>query len=132
MTYADFEELLGETLKEVRKNCDDTAILFVTVKDEKYLMYHFQDCCEEVYIEDVSGDLNCLINNPITLAEKVCNSSETEYGSETWTYYKLATIKGYVTIRWYGTSNGYYSESVDFIKISNRMDKQQLKAYFGE
>ena len=52
------------------------------------------------------------------MAEEVTHeSTNTEYGdSQTYTFYKFATVKGYVTVRWYGTSNGYYSESVDFRK----------------
>jgi hypothetical protein len=53
------------------------------------------------------------------MAEEVTEEGEDdEFGdSSTWTFYKFATNKGYVTIRWFGTSNGYYSESVDFAKV---------------
>lgn len=122
-------ELLGKTLIDIKINrtdYDDT-ITFVT-KDNTYCMYHSQSCCESVTIDDIVGDINDLIGNPILLAEEVTNTSEdtelitppkdNDY-SYTWTFYKLATIKGYVDIKWYGTSNGYYSESVDFIMIEN-------------
>lgn len=38
-------------------------------------------------------------------------------GSETKTFYWFRTEKGEVTIRWYGSSNGYYSESVNFVHV---------------
>lgn len=116
-----FSQLVGKTLVDIGKSED--VMYFITDTQEKYLMYHRQDCCEDVRIEDICGDLNDLLNSPILLAEEVSNTElpPKDEGTEsyTWTFYKLATIKGAVTIRWYGHSNGYYSEAVDFLKISD-------------
>ena len=114
-TDCDISVLIGKTLTEIARNGDD-ELTFTTDSGEVYKMYHQQDCCEDVNIEDIYGDLDCLVGTPILKAEVATNSDnpKNEYDSFTWTFYHLATIKGYVTIRWYGGSNGYYSESVDF------------------
>lgn len=118
-----FEDLLGHTLTNVEKRhttnrdgCKDDELIFTVDDGTKYKLYHEQDCCEQVKIEDVVGDLRDLVGMPILIAEEASSRGEIKEDCEsyTWTFYKLATQKGHVTIRWYGTSSGYYSESVDF------------------
>jgi len=116
------QDILGLTLISIEKNDSPSMLTFRTSCNKTYIMYHEQDCCEDVSLEDICGDLKDLLGSPITLAEE-SSSSLTEQGeypddeSSTWTFYKFATIKGYVDIRWCGTSNGYYSETVDFVKV---------------
>ena len=112
----DVNELLGKTLSDIQVNDSKDEIKFICEDGTSYLMYHDQDCCESVSIDDISGDLADLIGNPITLAEESSEEGvDSEWGdSHTWTFYKFATVKGYVDIKWFGSSNGYYSESVDF------------------
>lgn len=121
-TYPPFESLVGKTLVSV-ENVNDEELRFTTVEGEVYVLYHDQDCCESVYIEDIVGNLDDLVGTPILKADEV-HSHDAQPGQDvswhesfTWTFYKLATVKGYVDIRWFGSSNGYYSESVSFRRI---------------
>ena len=113
-----FDELLGRTLYKVTADGDELRLY---LSDTNYVrFYHEQSCCESVYIENICGDLEDLVGAPLLIAEEVSNEEfEAAYKvdeyeeSYTWTFYKFATRKGYVDVRWYGSSNGYYSESVD-------------------
>lgn len=117
----EFSELVGETLLSI--TVSDEGLFFKTNNGRKFEMYHDFNCCEDVKIESITGDLNDLIGFPVTIAEVAEGETPNDYQFEfepdsyTWTFYKLATIKGYVDIRWLGLSNGYYSEKVSFIEI---------------
>ena len=98
----------------------DIELVFEGDCGRMWKLHHEQDCCEGVSIEDIVGDISDLEGAMIFHAEEVSNDmiskpAPSEYTeSETWTYYRLRTNKGWVEFRWYGSSNGYYSESVDF------------------
>ena len=105
------ETLLGKTLTSV-VNEDDERIVFTTNTGQRFALFHEQDCCESVRVEEIIGDLSDLVGSPITEAAEETSAVETDDG--TWTFYKIGTRKGSVTLRWLGESNGFYSESVNF------------------
>jgi len=113
-----FHELLGKTLTGVVVDNKNDTIIFTCDDGAQYKMYHDQDCCEGVGINDVVGEIDDLLNSPILQADEESNDEENNDGIQRWTFYKLATVKGYVTLCWYGSSNGYYSVAVDVVRLA--------------
>lgn len=113
-------DLIGQTVVKINNEAQyNDQLEFVLENGQVFVWYHEQDCCESVEIGDIVGDLNDLIGSPILRAEERSEQGpEEKYSSSTWTFYEFATIKGSVTIRWIGESNGYYSESVDLMVLS--------------
>lgn len=115
-TQKGMELMKGKTFVRVEGAVGDGEMLFVTADGERFLFCHQQDCCETVDINDIVGDIQDLVGVPLLIAEEVTDVTEPDvehYESYTYTFYKFATIKGYVDVRWLGESNGYYSESVE-------------------
>jgi len=119
--YYDYDSSakLVDMVGKVFTSVTETGSTMVFENDnDRYVFFHSQDCCESVSINDIVGDLSDLVGETLLVAEEVSGESpvgfEDEYHeSVTWTFYKFATRKGYVDVRWLGESNGYYSESVD-------------------
>lgn len=104
---------------------NNDSVIFYCKDGTEIMMYHDQDCCESVFIESVDSYENnddiytdcdwCIIEEVSNIDRDPMEDNEESY---TWTFYNVKTNKGYDTIRWYGSSNGYYSESVDFADVT--------------
>lgn len=115
MNYPKITDMVGKTFTKIHTS--GHGLLTFENEHERFEFYHDQDCCESVWLEDVVGDLPDLIGTPILKAEEVEGSApsgwkEDEHDCVQFTFYKFATIKGYVDLRFIGESNGYYSTDV--------------------
>ena len=116
--------LIGKTLTSITVNYAFDEITFVCSDGQAFRAYHMQDCCEEVGIYDVEGEVSELIDSPIIEAETTVDSenwpNDVSYSinsldSFTWTTHFLKAENGKtLMVRWLGVSNGYYSERVHF------------------
>lgn len=112
------KDLIRKTIVEIDgMKIDSEEIIFTCDDGSKYRMYHDQDCCENVYLEDINGNIDNILNSEVLRFDEKEENNPNASESGTYTFYTIATIKGYVDLRWNGESNGYYSESVYFRKI---------------
>lgn len=111
-TISDF---IGETPYKVDLTEDRRILTFYMESGKVFKMMSDEDC-SYIRLYDIIGDLSDLEHSKILKATEDINNEALGFESDdsyTWTFYNFATMKGYVTLRWLGESNGYYSETVD-------------------
>ena len=110
----DIKDMVGKKIVGI---CYDEENFQIRTDDCVYAFYHEQDCCEYVWLTQVDGISDKIIGSRIVIAEVVTDEKSVAGGSITWSFYKIGTNKGMIDFRFQGESNGYYSETVDLIKI---------------
>ena len=96
---------------------DSEEIIFYGKSGFAVRFYHEQNCCENVSVESIDNEEDIYTDTDFCQIVESTNTNEDDGNSDisyTWTFYLIKTDKGYSTIRWYGESNGYYSESVQY------------------
>lgn len=114
METLDIKSELIDYVDLVKDKYGNTEIVMIEFESGSTLkFYHEQDCCESVYLESVDTNIDNLQGSKLLGIEEVAQKgNEDDYGSKTWTFYKIKTTSGYFTFRWLGKSNGHYSETV--------------------
>lgn len=118
---AELNELVGKVIASINGLEKESEEVTITTEcGESFILYHEQDCCEWVNLDDFETTSKSIVGGTVVLFEERTDEGEGEYGDTfTWTFYELKTTKGHLMMKWHGESNGYYSESVDFAKMNN-------------
>lgn len=126
------EELEGKVIVDIKGMYQySEMVMFSLLNGEKVIMYNYEQRCGndvEIQLEEVIGYSSDLLNSEIILAEEVQSTKEQvgDYGdTENWSFVKIGTINGQVTLRWKGRSNGHYSVGVD-VDVMENMDVNDL------
>lgn len=126
MTRFLFSDLVSHHILRIEAVKGEGEVRLLLDDGRVFTMLHHQDCCESVYLEDVCGDLDDLIGAQVVHAREETQDDEADAECGMWTFYILSTTKGTVTLRWHGSSNGYYSVGVDFCEAERTSEEKAL------
>lgn len=135
MKRLQMSDLVGQKILSVEGMNEDSEIITIKFSNHRAQFWHEQDCCESVYVAEVIGDVSDLVGEVLlSFSEDESNDFTSPlsdgFRSYTWTFYTFRTIKGTVTVRWLGSSNGYYSENVDCMVVEN--DSEYFQALVSD
>ncbi len=116
-------EMIGQTPVEIDGMTEGSQQVVIKTREGGTLTLSDPGDYSTVEIVQVDGDPLDLLGLPLEMCEEISNderhdpdgNEESDFDSRsfTWTFIKFATTAGYVTLRWFGSSNGYYSERPD-------------------
>lgn len=117
----DERELIGKTIKAISVDDDELDITVTDgEKDYRYGIRHFQDCCENVSLDSVDGNIHNMIGKKITDAySMISDLPYEEYRGGTRSVYRIVAEDDYLWLEWHGRSNGYYGEGVTFFQYDD-------------
>ena len=115
--------MVGAVITSIHGAVGDEQLTVLAADGRQFRFWYEHDCCASCNITDIIGDLADLLESPLLVAEEVSSADAERPAGEyiesyTWTFYRFATARGTVTVRWLGESNGYYSERVSFEVVS--------------
>lgn len=117
------EEIVGKVLVKIEGLKEESEKVVLHFNDNTQMVFeHYQDCCEYIYLLDYICDVDLSKPTVILQAEERTSNDIScpvtglgkDDDSNTWTFYSINTTTGEIFMRWYGSSNGYYSEEVDY------------------
>ena len=126
MSENNFFELKGQRVRFIEST--EFEVTIVTELGE-YKLMHYQDCCESVCVHEKSMGENPFDNLEFSPPRKIILAEDdhpdldppTDLESYTWSRFVLV-LEGdlKILILFLGESNGYYGETVDFVKLDER------------
>ena len=113
--YHGWDVLYDKTLQSVKEVENELILTFNC--GSTLTLYHIQDCCESVYIEECPS-FTPYYGKTLSSIDVDIEVSEC-FTLTVFTFYWGSASPESCEVRWLGTSNGYYDENVDYkVKLS--------------
>lgn len=113
-------ELIGKKIKQIFRNGDRE--LYFRLKGGKVLGYRTEgDCCSSSWFQHLDG-IEALLDATVESIDSRCDTLKIdEWDSRTLQYgIGIRTDKGYATIEYRNSSNGYYGGWCELMKEFNK------------
>lgn len=109
MINKDFYDLIGLTFKEISYNKYNNSLALITDTDRCFRLVHFRRCVEEVSLFKIIGNLDSIINTPITYAREIASTLE-------YTLQRINTDRGSVILHWISDNDGGHGCKIKIIE----------------